>query len=105
MLVATGRILSVFGKKPVTIRAQAATIGIRGTGAYLEVEPKEVYFCLCYGDALLEGPGMAPKPIQTRHHEQPLLIDANGVAVTARPGPFRNHKDDELILLESLCGR
>jgi hypothetical protein len=105
MLVATGRILSVFGKKPVKIRAQAATIGIRGTGAYLEVEANEVYFCLCYGDALLEGPGMAPKVVQTKHHEQPLLIDANGVAMTARPGPFRNHKDDELILLESLCGR
>jgi hypothetical protein len=105
MLVTAGRILSVFGKKPVKIRAQAATIGIRGTGAYLEVEPNEVYFCLCYGDALIEGPGMAPKEVKTKHHEQPLLIDGNGVAMTARPGPFRNHKDDELILLESLCGR
>ena len=42
MLIASGRVLSVFSKKGVSIKAASATIGIRGTGAYIEVEPKEV---------------------------------------------------------------
>ena len=105
MLVATGQVLSVFSKKPVAIKAATASIGIRGTGAYLEVEPASVYFCLCYGDALLEGPGMSSKEVQTTHHESPLLITQVGGIMRADPGPFRNHSDAELTMLEALVGR
>jgi hypothetical protein len=106
MLIRTGRVLSVFGRKPMVIKASNATIGIRGTGAYLEVDPAKVYFCLCYGEADLDGPGMgAPKRIATRHHESPLVITEQGGAMAAAPGPVMNHTDDELILLESLVGR
>jgi len=105
MLVASGRVLSVFSKKPVAIKAASASIGIRGTGAYLEIYPDSVYFCLCYGDALVEGPGMAAKEVQTKHHEQPLVIREKGGIMTAEPGPFQNHTDAELIMLESLVGR
>ena len=59
ILIQSGRVLSVFGKKPVVIKAANATIGIRGTGAYVEVDPGKVYFCLCYGEADLDGPGMS----------------------------------------------
>jgi len=59
LIVASGQVLSVFAKKPVAIKAASASIGIRGTGAYIEVGPDSVYFCLCYGEALVEGPGMA----------------------------------------------
>jgi hypothetical protein len=106
MLVASGQVLSVFSKKPVAIKAATASIGIRGTGAYIEVLPDEVYFCLCYGEALVEGPGMASgREVKTTHHEQPLLLRADGGIMKVEPGPFRNHTDDELILLESLVGR
>ena len=105
VLVATGRVLSVFAKKPVAVRAGSATIGIRGTGAYVEVEPASVYFCLCYGEAVVDGPRMASKVVRTTHHEQPLLLTEAGGIMDAKPGPFRNHSDDELILLESLVGR
>ncbi len=105
ILVQTGRVLSVFGKKPVQVKARNATIGIRGTGAYLEVDPAEVYFCLCYGEAGVDGPGMSTKTIRTTHHEQPLVISEAGGIMGARPGPFQNHSDEELILLESLVGR
>jgi len=105
VLIQAGSLLSVFGKKSMEIRAGRATIGIRGTGAYLEVLPSETYFCLCYGVADLDGPGMATKRIVTTHHEQPLLIPEGGPAMRAEPGPFRNHSDAELILLESLVGR
>jgi hypothetical protein len=106
ILIQTGRVLSVFGKKPVVIKAGKATIGIRGTGAYFEVDPGQVYFCLCYGEAGIDGPGMAgTKVVKTTHHEQPLMLSEAGGIMAAKPGPFMNHSDDELILLESLVGR
>ena len=105
LLISTGKVLSVFAKKPVAIKAATASIGIRGTGAYLEVDPSSVYFCLCYGEAVIEGPAMAPKTVKTTHHEQPLILRTTTPAMAAEPGPFQNHSDDELILLESLVGR
>ena len=105
MLVASGKVLSVFAKKPVAIKAANASIGIRGTGAYIEIDTSSVYFCLCYGEALIEGPGMADKLVKTTHHEQPLILRDDGGVLRAEPGPFQNHSDAELILLESLVGR
>lgn len=106
ILIQSGRVLSVFGKKPVVIKAANATIGIRGTGAYLEVDPGKVYFCLCYGEADLDGPGMsAPKRIKTTHHESPLTITDRGGVMAADPAGVVNHTDDELVMLEALVGR
>jgi hypothetical protein len=106
LLIGTGKVLSVFAKKPVAVKAANATIGIRGTGAYIEVEPKSVYFCLCYGEADVAGPGMAGvRNVKTEHHEQPLMLRDDAGAMRVEPGPFLNHTDDELILLESLVGR
>ena len=107
MLVAAGQVLSVFAKKPVAIKAASASIGIRGTGAYIEVNPdNSVYFCLCYGEALIEGPGMASaREVKTTHHESPLMLREDGGIMKVEPGPFQNHSDAELILLESLVGR
>jgi hypothetical protein len=106
LVVATGQVLSVFAKKPVAIRAASASIGIRGTGAYIEVDPDSVYFCLCYGEALVEGPGMAAaRRVKTTHHEQPLLLRDDGGIMRVEPGPFRNHTDAELVMLEALVGR
>ena len=106
MLVATGQVLSVFSKKPVAVKAATASIGIRGTGAYIEIHPGHVYFCLCYGEALVEGPGMASaREVKTTHHESPLLLRDDGGIMKVEPGPFQNHSDAELVLLESLVGR
>lgn len=106
LLVATGKVLSVFAKKPVAIQAAHATIGIRGTGCYLEVEPKSVYFCLCYGEAVVEGSGMAdPRLVKTTHHEQPLVLSDYGGIMKIEPGGFRDHTDAELTMLEGLVGR
>jgi hypothetical protein len=106
LLVASGRVLSVFSKKPVAIKAASASIGIRGTGAYIEINPDSVYFCLCYGEALVEGPGMATaRVVKTTHHEQPLLLRDDGGIMRVEPGPFLNHTDAELVMLEALVGR
>jgi hypothetical protein len=106
VLIETGRALAVFGKKPMTIRAANTSIGIRGTGAYFEVDLREVYFCLCYGEADVDGPGMpTPIRVKTTHHEQPLLLTETGGVMKASPGAFRNHTDEELTMLEALVGR
>ncbi len=105
LLVTTGKVLSVFGKKPLSIKVANATIGIRGTGCYLEVDPASVYFCLCYGEATVDGPQMSGKVVKTTHHESPLLLTESGGVMQAQPGGFKNHTDAELVMLESLVGR
>jgi hypothetical protein len=106
LVIASGQVLSVFSRKPVAIKAANASIGIRGTGAYVEINPDSVYFCLCYGEALVEGPGMATaKVVKTTHHEQPLLLRDDGGIMRVEPGPFLNHTDAELVMLEALVGR
>jgi len=107
LLISTGRVLTVFSNKPVAIKASHATIGIRGTGAYIEVEPERTYFCLCYGEAEIV-PVAAPdasEVVRTRHHEAPRFIYGKGRATVMERAPVINHWDDELILLESLVGR
>lgn len=104
--VVTGKVLAVFGKGDKRIETSTATVGIRGTGAYLEVAPEQVYFCLCYGRAdiiPLANPadGMS---IETRYHEKPMVIGREPGDVM-RAAPVINHTDDELIMLEALTGR
>jgi hypothetical protein len=103
--VAAGKVLSVFAKKPTTIKAATASIGIRGTAGYLEVDATSVYFCLCYGEADISAPGITAMTLQTAHHERPLLMHLGGTTPRVEPGPFRDHKDAELVMLESLVGR
>ena len=107
--ISAGKLLSVFGKRSgtgVSLRAQSATIGIRGTGCYVELYPGRTYFCLCYGEATISGGGMAAaRTLTTTHHDNPVWLDESGSAMTVEKGPFLNHADEELIMLEKLTGR
>ena len=105
LTIATGRVLSVFGKRPIAVKAATASIGIRGTGAYIEVLPDEIYFCLCYGEASFELPGQPARVVKTTHHEEPILVTDLRARNRVERGPFRNHTDDELVMLEALVGR
>lgn len=106
--VISGKLLSVFGKGERSIVTPTATIGIRGTGCYIEAEAERVYFCLCYGAAELV-PTAAPAErelIRTTHHDHPLYV-YNDMKMPKMmvPADVINHTDAELILLESLVGR
>jgi hypothetical protein len=110
VLLKTGKLLAVFAKRPpderVSIRAQGATIGIRGTGCYLEIHPKRTYFCLCYGEASIDGGGMdKTRIVSTQHHEQPVWLDESTNLMRVEDTKFGNHTDAELIMLEKLTGR
>jgi hypothetical protein len=104
----TGKLLSVYSKGPPReVRGVTATIGIRGTGAYMETGGERTYFCLCYGEAEIV-PTAAPdqrETVRTIHHDQPRFIYAAGRQRVIERAPVINHRDAELILLESLVGR
>lgn len=103
----TGKLLGVFasGGERRLVTA-TASIGIRGTGAYIEAEPTRTYFCLCYGTAEVSATmGGARESYTTHHHESPRYIYGDGRERSIVPASVANHTDSELILLESLVGR
>ena len=106
--VVTGELLSVFapdgGRR---IETRTASIGIRGTGVYVESDRMRTYVCTCYGEAELvpvDDPKEA-ETVRTTHHDQPRYIYPKGMPRMIEKAPVINHTDAELILLESLVGR
>jgi len=107
--LATGKILSVFPSgKAVRMTTKNATIGIRGTGVYMESDPEQTYFCTCYGLAQIgatDDPA-SQETVAATHHDKPLYILTGAPpGENIRLAPFINHTDQELMLLETLVGR
>ncbi len=110
--VLSGSLLSVFGKRKagqaLNISATTATIGIRGTGVYMEVEPDLTYVCTCYGQVALASSADADDSeiITTTNHDLPRYVSnkpAKGSHI--RSAPVINHSNSELKLLEAIVGR
>ncbi|HTQ75205.1 MAG TPA: iron dicitrate transport regulator FecR [Burkholderiales bacterium] len=102
----TGALLSVFGGGEHRLVTSTATIGVRGTGAYVEAEPWRTYFCLCYGTAEVAPEGSPLREsYSTTHHDLPKYIYGDGRRQAIAPANVSNHTDAELVLLESLVGR
>ncbi|MGA0025672.1 MAG: hypothetical protein ACO3F9_13645 [Burkholderiales bacterium] len=106
--ILTGALLSVFesGKRR-QIHTATATIGIRGTGIYVETEARRTYACPCYGEAVLtpvDDPGAA-ETVRTKRHDQPRYIYGKGMPNMMEAAPVINHTDVELQMLETLVGR
>jgi hypothetical protein len=107
----SGKLLSVSRNKGMRIETPNATIGIRGTGVYLETGPDKTYFCNCYGevDVLATNDPTSKETVVSKHHDKPLHIYGKGqpgqcihnVDRLAHP----NHTDEELMLAEALVGR
>ncbi len=106
--VLTGAMLSVFESGARReIRTATATIGIRGTGIYVETEARRTYACTCYGEAVLtpvDDPAAA-ETVRTRRHDQPRYIYGKGMPQMMAVAPVVNHTDAELQMLETLVGR
>ena len=106
--VVTGAILSVFTPgETKTIRTATATIGIRGTAVYLEVEESRTYVCTCYGEAEIASVAdpRARETVRTTRHEQPRYVMGMGAPQMLMGAPVVNHTDVELDMLENLVGR
>ena len=110
--VVTGKLLSVFAPKRArrTFKTSIATIGVRGTGLYIEADTDRTYVCTCYGTAELV-PNDAPDAAQTvttTHHEAPRYIYSRNAAKGSEAitrAPVINHTDVELFMLEALLHR
>jgi hypothetical protein len=105
----TGKILSVFPSgRPVGMTTKNASIGIRGTGVYMESDPEQTYFCTCYGtaDIVAASDPTSRETVVSRQHDRPLYILAGEQpGQNIRAAPFINHTDQELMLIEALVGR
>ena len=108
----TGSVLSVFGKRSgqqqLTMNSSTATIGIRGTGVYMESEPGLTYLCTCYGQVgVYNNADLNDSELITAtHHDAPKYITDKKIRGSAiRPAPFKNHTDAELKILEAIVGR
>jgi hypothetical protein len=104
-----GALLSVFQRgTPMALRTKSATVGIRGTGVYLEADPDQTYFCTCYGlaDVRANEDPDSRETVAAKHHDKPLYILSGAQkGRSIRRAPFINHTDQELMLIETLVGR
>jgi len=105
--LASGALLSVFGRGEKRFVTPTSTIGIRGTGLYVEAEPERSYVCTCYGEVRISTPDDAnvAERIVSRHHDAPRYVLKGGAGRRIQPAPFINHTDVELALIEALVGR
>jgi hypothetical protein len=108
----SGSLLSVFAQRKVgeglTMSGPTATLGIRGTGVYMEAEPDLTYLCTCYGRVALAASADANDTaiITATNHDMPRYIASKPVKGTRiRPAPMINHSNAELKLLEAIVGR
>ncbi len=104
----SGKLLSVSRNQPMSMKTQTATIGIRGTGFYIEAEPDLTYFCTCYGvtDVVSNTDPTSKDTVAASHHDKPLYITADGKeGQKIQLAGFKNHSDQELMLIETLVGR
>ena len=104
----TGKVLSVSRNQPMRVETTVATIGIRGTGFYVESDPEQTYFCTCYGttDVASTTDPDSRETILAKQHDQPVYIVADGgPGRNIRPAPIINHTNAELELVETLVGR
>jgi len=104
----TGKLLTVSRNSHMNVRTATATIGIRGTGFYVEADPELTYFCTCYGKTEVqasEDPD-SNTTVVSKHHDRPLyILKDQGQGKNILGAPFVNHTDQELTLIEALVGR
>ena len=107
--VLTGKILSVFPSgRAVRMTTRNASIGIRGTGVYMESDPEQTYFSICYGTADIASASdpTSRETVVSRQHDRPLyILTGQEPGQNIRAAPFINHTDQDLMLIEALVGR
>jgi hypothetical protein len=104
----TGKLLSVSRNQNMRLITTTATVGIQGTGFYVESDPAETYFCTCYGATEVtanEDPN-SKETVAATHHDHPVyIVSGEQSGRNIRSAEPRNHTDQELMLIETLVGR
>ena len=106
MRLITGTLLGVFGKGRKTIQSPTASLGIRGTGLFIQIEPNNTYFCTCYGETeiITNSTTRHLQPVTATHH-QAYSISHDIENPIIYSDIMKSHTDEELHHLESLVGR
>ncbi len=105
----TGAVGAAFGKRStdrVRISTSTATIGIRGTGTYMETRGEGVYFCTCHGEVELTSVRTGEAAIVAATQHAPRFCPNEPVeGKWIMPAPFETHTDAEMDALEKCVGR
>lgn len=105
MRLLNGTLMSTFGQGERIIQPPTAAIGIRGTGIFIQVNPKGTYFCTCYGTTEITlRNNQRVQPVSSTHH-QAYFITHNLADPQIYTDTLKGHQDQELFYLESLVGR
>jgi hypothetical protein len=88
------------------LTAPTVTIGIRGTGVYLETAPDVTYFCACFGSTEILSPsGRAVETVVGGNHQARLMHTDTTGAMRIAPAGMERHTNEEMARLEALVGR
>lgn len=104
----TGALLQVSRGSNISVTTRTASIGIRGTGFYVESQPQQTYFCTCYGvtDVAATSDPESRETIAATQHDRPVYVLGDAPrGKNIRNAPFIDHTDQELALIEALVGR
>lgn len=101
----SGALGATFGRGPRrSLVTQTVTIGVRGTGIYVETTPQETYACTCFGSTeLLSAASTAPMDavlVSADHHRARRILRDRILQA-----PFERHTSEEISRLERLAGR
>jgi hypothetical protein len=89
--------------------ARTVTIGIRGTGVYVETARDQTYACTCFGATELKTPGdekmMESVTVVTGNHFARRIHRDPKMGMRIEKAPFEGHTNEEMARLEALAGR
>ena len=92
-----------------SVVAQTATIGIRGTGVYVETSRQETYACTCFGAtekySNASGAMMERLEVTTRNHLARRILADPVMGMRIVEAPLERHTSEEIARLERLAGR
>lgn len=101
-----GSLLAVFKhNSDKTIYTKTAVLGVRGTGAYLEIDNQQTYLCTCYGDIDFSD-ATDEKNVAHIHslYHNAITFDHQERRIQGMQ-PLRNHTTAELADLETNASR
>jgi hypothetical protein len=95
--------------RPRQVLAPTATIGIRGTGIYVESRAEETYACTCFGSTEIHsvegGAMMEQVSVHAEHHLARRILRDPAAGMRVVHAPFEHHTNEEIARLEHLVGR
>jgi hypothetical protein len=106
----TGALGATFARgRPRSVVTPAATIGIRGTGVYVETDREQTYACTCFGTTEKysndSGSMMERLVVSAQNHLARRILRDPAMGMRVLEAPFERHTSEEMARLESLAGR